>query len=163
MYERETQLYAYMHASGLRLLDDVEAGDMCQQPHGMPNHPAWQLGHLTVAATRMLRRLGQETPLPDGWEELFAPGSTPQEKAALYPGKSELVQAWGVAHERLTQAAHAVDAEALAKPNPVDFLAKDLPTTGDLLSHVLTTHEAMHVGQLQVWRRLMGLPAVRAA
>jgi len=36
-----------------------------------------------------------------------------------------------------------------------------LPTRGDLLAHILTTHEATHLGQLSAWRRQLGFPPVR--
>jgi hypothetical protein len=39
-------------------------------------------------------------------------------------------------------------------------LFKDSPvqTQGDILSHLMTTHFATHVGQLSVWRRAHGKP-----
>ena len=46
------------------------------------------------------------------------------------------------------------------RANPFDSMAETLPTLADLLSYLLSTHEAMHLGQLSAWRRQLGLPAV---
>ena len=50
----------------------------------------------------------------------------------------------------------------MAAPNrlPIRFLLRHLPTVGDLLAHLLTTHSAYHLGQLSTWRRAAGLPEV---
>jgi hypothetical protein len=50
----------------------------------------------------------------------------------------------------------------MSEPHTLElrFLKGPLPTVGDLLAHLMTTHEAAHLGQLSAWRRLLGLPGV---
>jgi uncharacterized damage-inducible protein DinB len=45
-------------------------------------------------------------------------------------------------------------------PQPGPFLQKELPTLGDILGHLMTTHPSLHLGQLSTWRRVIGLPPV---
>jgi hypothetical protein len=61
-------------------------------------------------------------------------------------------------HERVSHAAEKVTAARLAERHPVDlaFLRDSLPTVGDLLAHLMTTHPAAHLGQLSAWRRACG-------
>jgi hypothetical protein len=52
--------------------------------------------------------------------------------------------------------------EVLLKPHGVEmaFVRNNFPTVGDLTSHLMTTHTGFHLGQLAMWRRMMGLPGV---
>jgi uncharacterized damage-inducible protein DinB len=46
-------------------------------------------------------------------------------------------------------------------PHEVEFLKPTpLKTNRHLLSHLMTTHESMHIGQLSTWRRQMGFEKV---
>ena len=60
-----------------RLVRDLTAEQMCQQPHGVVNHPAWSLGHLAAASVGLLKALGHEASLPEGWGEAFKTGGIP--------------------------------------------------------------------------------------
>ena len=63
------------------LVADLTAEQMCQQPHGVVNHPAWSLGHLAASKVGLLRILGHDASLPVGWGEAL--GQAPcQERAA---------------------------------------------------------------------------------
>ena len=54
-----------------RLVADLTAEQMCQQPHGVVNHPAWSLGHLAFSSVGLLKALGHDASLPVGWGEAF--------------------------------------------------------------------------------------------
>jgi hypothetical protein len=54
------------------LVADLTAEQMCQQPHGVVNHPAWSLGHLAASKVGLLRLLGHDASLPVGWGEAWA-------------------------------------------------------------------------------------------
>ena len=59
------------------LVADLTAEQMCQQPHGVVNHPAWSLGHLAASKVGLLKALGHDASLPVGWGEAWV-----QERAA---------------------------------------------------------------------------------
>ena len=102
--------------------------------------------------------------MPAAWGENFGPGTTPLEYADGFepPTKAELLAAIREGHARVEAALDDADLDALAldDPNPIEFLREPFPTKRDFLAHLLTTHDAIHLGQLSAWRRAAGLPAV---
>jgi hypothetical protein len=113
---------------------------------------------LCYAEGQGLRLIGQ-APIPvKGFSELFGIGSKPQTDRSLYPSKAALLETLVATHAALSAALPHVPGEILAGPNPVPIpaLQQALPTVGHILVHLLTTHEAGHLGQLSYWRRAMG-------
>lgn len=160
MFDRERRVYADLYGYARQLVADVPDEQLADQPVPGVNHPAWVLGHLTATADFALGLLGAKPVAPDGWAAAYAPGTVPGPVRDLYPSKGELLNAFEAAHGALAAAAAALDPAALARPNPVDGMRARFPTLGDLLTYVLTAHEAVHLGQLSTWRRAMGLAAV---
>jgi uncharacterized damage-inducible protein DinB len=54
----------------------------------------------------------------------------------------------------------ALGETAMSEPLPDVRYRNRIPTVGHAVLHILTAHTAMHVGQITVWRRAMGLKAV---
>jgi uncharacterized damage-inducible protein DinB len=101
--------------------------------------------------------LGLSAACPKAWHVDFAPGSTPLQMHDPAPTKEELMAAIRAGHQRVTEAAQKVTAEQLAGPHPVKLLAgTPIETMGDFISHLMNTHEGLHLGQLSMWRRMTG-------
>lgn len=151
---RFTQQYAEM------LLADITEEEMTSIPHPGMNHPAWILGHLTLGAGLAAQLLGGELTTDEAWMEKFGPGSTPISDRSAYPTKAELIEklteAYTKADERVSQATEG----QLSAPNETPFFQEQFPTIEDLLTHLLTTHASMHLGQLSAWRRCLGKGSV---
>jgi uncharacterized damage-inducible protein DinB len=161
MFDRELTLYAFNLTYCKLLVADVPDEQFAEQPAEGFNHPAWVLGHLAAVSDFGLQILGRKFALPAEWHQLFDPGTVPSPERALYPPKAELLAAYEAGHHRLAEAVAAgADPDRLARPNPVRQLRPVLPTLGDFLAHLLTTHEATHIGQLSAWRRQLGLASV---
>lgn len=159
-FERELSVYAFMLGYGQTMLEGIDDKRMCEQPLPGINHPTWQIGHLTVVAQRIMHRI-EQGPEPDpAWQKLFGPGSAPSCEVANYPSKDELVRAWVEQHAKVERAVRAATPEVLARPNPVERMRPALPTMSHLVTMLLTSHESMHLGQLAMWRRLIGIPAM---
>ncbi|MGH9776007.1 MAG: DinB family protein [Candidatus Acidiferrales bacterium] len=145
------------------LVADLTADQMCQQPHGVVNHPAWSLGHLVFSSVGLLRFLGHDASPPVGWEEAaFAgAGGIPSSDPSGFPSKDELLSTLESLHDRVTTAVKAADAATLAAtlatPHPYEGARKYFPTLGDHIVYLMTLHEMDHLGQLAAWRRAMGL------
>ena len=161
MFANELKLFAFHQSFAHLLADPVPAGRFAEQPAAGVNHPAWVVGHLTFAADFGLKLCGAEPVSPAGWADLFGIGSTPVADLGTYPAKAELLAAYDLAHQKLTAAAPLADPAALAKPQPLDFLQPHISTLGELVAHILSTHEAFHLGQLSTWRRVSGFPSAR--
>jgi uncharacterized damage-inducible protein DinB len=140
-----------------RLVGDLTAEQMCQQPHGVVNHPAWSLGHLASASVGLLKALGHDASLPAGWGEAFKTGGIPSSDPSGFPSKDELLSTLESLHDRVTTAVKASDSATLAMPHPHEGTRKHFPTIGDMVVFLMTSHEMDHLGQLAAWRRAMGL------
>ena len=153
----DTSLILKMHAFqrgylGL-LVDDIEDERMCDQPGGMLNHPAWQIGHMAVALDRMTKLLGGESALDENWSKRFAQGSTPLADRAVYPSRAELMRVLDERREAASRALASASAELLARPNPLERLVQKLPTIGNMVPFIFNFHEGTHLGQLATWRQ----------
>ena len=152
-----------LHTYGLNLMmaellvQDLTADQMTQQPHGLINHPAWNLGHLVKSTHDAGQLVGVDTSLPDGWEEKFRAGTPPEPGPAQNPSKEELLAEFRACHERMSQALPKIDADTMAKAHPHEGARKYFPTIGDHVIYTMTAHEMDHLGQLAAWRRAMGL------
>lgn len=162
MFERETRLYSFMLNYERMLIQDVDDARLAEQPVAGMNHAAWTLGHLALATDFALTLLDQPAQCPPDWLTTFGPGSEPVAERARYPSKNTLWSALESGHQAVVQALPALSPDKLDQPHPFElaFLKRALPSVGDVLAHLLTTHEAGHVGQLSAWRRALGLPGV---
>lgn len=160
MFERETRLYAMMYGLANMLADGIDDLQLATPAPGGGNTPVWILGHLAVVASYAARQMGLPPTCPEDWGKRFGPGSKPPTPEEPRPTKAELLAALAEGHRRVTEAVRNASPDELAKPHAIEFLLQTLPTRGDLLAHLMTTHEAFHLGQLSLWRRQMGLPSV---
>lgn len=153
-------LYAFTLGYCQRLLEDVDESEMQHQPTPGVNPPAWIVGHLALSTDFALGVMGEPKRLPDEWSEEFGPRSEPLSQGHPYPSKAELIIALKEGHAAVVAALPNVDPEKLSAPNPLPspMLRRAFPTAGDLLAHLMSTHESFHLGHLSNWRRQMGRP-----
>ena len=58
------------------LVADIPEDQMCRQPGGLKNHPAWTLGHMALATGFTGALLGLESKVPQAWDQRCGRGST---------------------------------------------------------------------------------------
>jgi len=145
------------------LVNDIDDSQMAQQPEKLVNHPAWTLGHLVVSQDFALQLLEAPSAADPSWVRLFGSGGSPTDDRQNFPGKAELVAALRMEHEKVAAAFKANFEKRAGSPNPFEPLLLRFPTVGDLVLHLMTTHEAAHLGQLTAWRRMKELPQVSPA
>src|SRR5688572_2146245 len=158
----EPALHSFSYALGYlrEQVEDLPHKDMVRQPAGVPNHPAWTIGHLVFISQAIGEVAALEPWLDDGWVKAFGPGSMPTEEAVGYPSKDVLLSALADAESRLTVAVRDLDDAALDKPFPDPVYLEVFPTVRHAFTQVLVGHTGFHVGQVAVWRRAMGLPGI---
>lgn len=146
-------------AIGDRFLDglvgDFTAADWAVRD-GAGHDPRWLVGHLAVLRGRMAFMLGLPA-LEAPWESSFSRGTTP---ADVPPGLDirEVLAAFHATHAAMAGAWESVTEEALARP-----LGRTLPDGSSTVAGglgFLAWHEAYHLGQLGLLRRLAGKPGV---
>ena len=150
--------FTYFYAE--KLVADLEDSELTTIPHPGMNHPAWILGHLVIGADFIANLLGHEMATDEDWMKKFGPGSVVESERALYPSKVELMTKLHEVYERGASFAQSATEEQLSTPNQTPFFAEQFPTIEDLLTHLLSTHPATHLGQLSAWRRCLGKPSV---
>jgi hypothetical protein len=126
----------------------------------LPNHPAWQIGHIVVAYNGAITLLGGKPILPPGYETKYGMGTTSSPIRSDYPPKTELLDVLDKAHGAAMAAIKASFATHADKPNPIPGFAKMAPTIGDAVAFLVTGHTGGHAGQLSSWRRDAGLPGL---
>jgi hypothetical protein len=144
-----------------RLIEDVPDEMMTRQTAGIVNHPAWVIGHLTHSCEAIGGEPGISTWLPDEWQRKFGTGSTPVAERDQYPLKDELLNALTDAQRRVVEQLNLMGEPALSAPLPDVRHREIFPSLGHAVLHILTAHAALHVGQITVWRRAIGLPPLR--
>ena len=137
---------------------DVAARDMAVQPAGMVNHPAWTIGHLAHSCELLCGVAGAPPWLPQGWAARYGTGSVPVADVGAYEAKDAALAILRDAQARLIDAVGRLDDPFLDQPFPDPSYREVFPTVRHALTQVMVGHTAMHVGQLTVWRRAIGLP-----
>lgn len=145
---------SYLHA----LTSDISDAQLVNQPAPGMNHPAWLLGHLAWAADFVPALLGGDPALDAAWAERYGFRSRPIPDVSLYATKGELLAILDEAHARASAALDLATPDRLAAVFPDPTFRAVMPTVGDGIVHILTTHEATHAGQLSAWRRAALLP-----
>jgi hypothetical protein len=157
MFAHERTQYAFLFGFARLLVTDVPDEKMTEQPGEQVSHPAWTLGHLCAAADQGLKLLNGPTLFSDAWHELFFRRVRPSPDRAQYPSKELLLVALAKAHAVFSAVAALAPAELVNADNPKEQSRPSFPTVGDVVAYFMTTHEAMHLGEISAWRRAMGM------
>jgi hypothetical protein len=158
MLDSELKINRFLMGYCRMLIGDIPEERMVEQPLPGVNHPAWILGHLAWSTDRGRWMLGLEPECPSEWTATFGFGSKPSASRGDYPSRDELIAAVEGGFERLREQAAAATPEQLEAPSPNPRTKEALPTVQDTVALLLTGHLGAHLGQLSMWRRMIGLP-----
>jgi hypothetical protein len=150
-------IYRFMYRYGRQIIADLSEEQMKTPAFTGANPPSWIIGHLTVSADYGLKIMGQPMLAGKNWHVMFGPGSSPMKHLDKHPNRAELLAAYEAGHDAVLAALPNVNMEAMKAPSFFEPLLKDLPTLGDLLTHLVTSHEGFHVAQLSACRRAGGM------
>jgi hypothetical protein len=155
-FERECALCTFVLNYAENIIKDIPEAEMNRPGAAGANPPAWIVGHLASVGDFALQMLGKPSRIQKAWHKQFAPKNTPATDA-VYPPKAELVTALLEVYRAAIDAAHAADPSTMPQPHGLGILeGSAIKTKAELVSHLLTTHLAGHVGQLSYWRRCSG-------
>ena len=138
-----------------RLVGDFTAEDW-QVRDAVGHDPRWLVGHLAATRQGVLRILGLE-PREQAWEVCFRRGTSPADLPAALE-LAPILETFFDAQARMAAVWDGLSPEALAKPF-VRTLPDGSQTVGDAF-RFLAWHEAYHLGQLAMLRRLAGKPGL---
>jgi hypothetical protein len=146
----------------LRLnVEGVTHAESVLQPQPDGNCLNWIVGHLVWAYAGALPLLEQAPVLEQSALAGYARGAPPLRSAADARDFGELLAAWDEEARRVDAGLASFPADALGRPAPHSPTGNPEETVRSLLATVLF-HQAYHVGQAAVLRRLVGKPGAIA-
>lgn len=145
-----------------RMVADVPDELLSHQSGGAVNHPAWVIGHLVYSCQAIGGEIGLQPWLSADWPERFGTGSVASDDRSLYPSKQALLDALAEGRRKLADRLLAIGNAGLAEPLPDERFRQMFPTLGHAVLHILVSHASVHVGQVTVWRRAVGLGPINA-
>lgn len=147
-------LFDYHTGFFAKALDGISKEDMHNRLNTSANHPAWLAGSLVNQRFVMTSETGSG--LKQTGEEFFINNKGIQE-GATYPTNEQYIKDW----ERITPEAR----EALVKMDDKKldsmFEMGEMKMTYYELVTFTIYREASMIGQLALWRRLLGYPALK--
>lgn len=147
-------LFDYHTGFFAKALEGISAEDMHNRLNTQANHPAWLAGSLVNQ--RFLMASETSTGFKQTGEELFKNHKGIQD-GIKYPSTTEYLKDW----EKITPEARKALVEIDDKKLDSDFDMGGMKMSYyDLISFNIY-REASIIGQLALWRRLLGYPAIK--
>lgn len=137
--------------------EGVTHGESLHQPATSGNCMNWIAGHLVTAYNSILETLGQEPVWSEDRVEIYKRGSIPLNDPTLAVDFEEICKDFEAAHQRVIQGLQDLAPDRMSEPAPYSPGDNPEETLGSLL-YLIAFHQAYHVGQLGLGRRLVGRP-----
>lgn len=147
--------YLYTSSTFLANLRDVTDADALRQPDRGGNCINWVAGHVVLHRAITLRLLDGEAPFKEAKYERYRRGSDPVSDAAGTVPLAEMLEDFTATRKPFFAAIREAGTDLLATPASFSPLDDPHETIGSLVAGLLF-HEAYHIGQLGVLRRLAG-------
>ena len=142
------------------LLKDIDPDAFAHLPLPTFNHPAFCFGHLALYPNRWLEFLGRggdAYALPFDAEPYLA-GAECVEQDGRYASMETITTAFFAAHRNFLDLAPGIDPARFAAEIPEGSPYRDFfGLVGNAVTFMACSHTMMHLGQVSMWRRAMGL------
>lgn len=159
MFDSETALNAFLLGYLRQSTADLQDGRLDDVPIDGFHSARWLLTHLAICADMGLVLLGQPKECPNAWHVAYGPKTAGTSHEKIRPSKDDLLCSIDSLYPKVAMVAQSADPQLLDQPHPLQLLkGTPIQTNGQLISHLLTTHFAVHLGQLSAIRRQMGIP-----
>lgn len=132
-----------------------EESVVCPRPAG--NSVNWTVGHLVATRNRLLQGIGASPVWGEDDDAPYGTASEPWRDGSRAKPFPEVLAAFERSQEAVAQALGRLSAEDLAGSAPFSPGGRENETLGSLLTS-FCCHEAYHVGQTGLLRRLLGRP-----
>lgn len=164
MHELMIHAFDWSHAQAHKLVRDVPCERWAEMPYEGAKHAAWTVPHLCFGSAFAVGLLspGEDdvtsvTGVPASWRDVVGLDSTPAPDRALYPTKDEALRVFDTVHNAAVERLEQADDALLAAEFPIEDLRATWPTVRHAINFLFTQHDTYHVGQLQQWRRAIGM------
>lgn len=159
MFEHERRVCEFVVGYLEKIVADISEERFFEAAGAGANSPAWICGHIAVVADMGLTLLGKDKRGPDDWYAAFGPQVQPNTMPSDRPARETLISRAVSWTREFAAAAAEADPTFVWKDHELDLLkGSAIRSNGDLLTHLLTAHLGIHVGQLSMVRRAGGKP-----
>ncbi|HSB91802.1 MAG TPA: hypothetical protein VLC28_01735 [Flavitalea sp.] len=148
------KLFDYHTGFYPRALDGISEKDMHNRLNTQANHPAWLAGALVTQRFNMAKEMGST--LKQTGEDLFKDFKGIQADAK-YPTNQEYINDWNAITPAARESLIKIDDKKL--DSEIDMGGMKM-TYYELICYTIY-REASIIGQLALWRRLLGYPALK--
>ncbi|MFQ5510275.1 MAG: DinB family protein [Candidatus Krumholzibacteriia bacterium] len=142
------KLYSYTYQVACANVDGVSNAESLVQPEKHGNCLNWVMGHIVAYRNEVLKVLGEEPVMSETDVERYKRGSEPITCEGSSTPLDRLLDDFDTSQERLNRALENISEETLNRKMGEETVASALGG--------LQFHEAYHVGQLGVLRRIVG-------
>ena len=142
-------------------LGDLSDADLLVRPAPGANHIAWQLGHLIVSESGLIKGAlpdAKYPELPKGFAEQHTKETAAVDPPKGFYTKAQYLELFTATRQATIALAKQLSPADLDKPTTGN-MARFAPTVGHLLL-LLPNHDLMHGGQFSVVRRKLGKPVL---
>ncbi len=153
----EIRLYRLMQSCLHQYTEPLSDEGIDRLPAGGGNSINWIMGHLVLGNEYGSRLLGQPVKYLDAMLPVYGPGTKATDDRDVIVSAAELRRRFDETGDALVQHYEAADPATLAAPQQTGLFPDDLPEVGHMMHHLLTTHFAIHLGQISQQRRQRGL------
>lgn len=156
---REVELLRMQADTARRFLrmntEGITQAESLIQPKAAGNCMNWVVGHLLAVYHHVLLLIGQKPVLSESQLSRYERGSAPVKDMSSALDFNEMLTAWDETCKRIDAGLAALTTAQLDSPAPVSPMNNPKETIGSLLAF-LSWHQAYHVGQTGVLRRVAG-------
>jgi hypothetical protein len=145
------------------LVKDIPAEKFARTPVPTLNHPAFNMGHLSLYPNRIFLMIGRPELVVerDGYSDLFKAGVACVEQDGRYPHKDEILEYFRERYAAVEAVLANTPDEVFQRENPLEGRMREIfPIVGVGVNFMLNNHMMSHLGQISAWRRVMGMGSV---
>ncbi|GAA0432771.1 DinB family protein [Virgibacillus salarius] len=138
----------FARKSTINYIKDINESKLEIIPLGLNNNIKWNLGHMyTVMDKFCFHLIGENSRIPDNFDQLFAPGTSPKEWRINTPKKDELTHLLSEQISKVDSLLYGRMDEKIEQPYTTST-GLELRSVGELISFCLY-HEGMHFGAIK--------------
>jgi hypothetical protein len=158
MHNTVTELFKFQELYLENSLSNIPEERLYEKQLKGYNSAGWILGHLIIEAEDVFNYL--EIPyekVNENWTKWFKNSSGEITNLEGLPTKEELLKIFKIRYETLCRAYENLSSRDRFTNHPSKLLENHLPNLDAWCAHHLTTHIAIHCGNIVVWKKIIGL------
>lgn len=149
------ELFDFQLSYILKLVDNIPDNMIYDLQLKGINSPGWILGHLIVEAEDVLNHLNVPyTSINPEWYDWFRNTTGKIDSLNRLPSKQELIDILVYRYHLLKSTYEDLDVNLLNSSHPSEMMSSVLTNLDSWFAHHITTHIAIHAGNISVWKKL---------